>query len=132
MSNIYEKYNHNSISSYAETILSNLISAYKKPFSSNHVSQDKNFVGTVLMDLTKAFDCIPHDLRVVKLHAYGLSESGITFVCSYLKRRIHTVKISGIKSVFQILLSGMPPGFILGPIFFNILINDMFFFIKNV
>ena len=41
MSKIYEKHNHNSISSYAETILSNLISAYKKLFSSNHVSQDK-------------------------------------------------------------------------------------------
>ena len=93
---------------------------------------NKNFVGTVLMDLTKPFDCIPHDLRVAKLHAYGLSESGVTFVCSYLKRRIHTVKISAIKSVFQILLSGMPPDFILGPIFFNILINDMFFFIKDV
>ena len=72
MSKIYERCIHNSLSSYAETILSNFISAYKKSYSSNHVllklienwkkSRDnKNFVGTVLMGLSKSFDCIPHD-----------------------------------------------------------------------
>ena len=96
---------HNSFSSYAETIISNFISAYKKPYSSNHIllssnhvllkhienskkSRDnKNFVGTVLLDLSEAFDCIPHDLLAAKLHAYGLSEDAVTFVHSYLKCR---------------------------------------------
>ena len=93
MSKIYKRCIHNSLSSYAETILLNFISAYKKSSRSNHVllrlienwkkSRDKkNLVGTVFMDLSKAFDCIPHDLRAAKLHAYGLSEDTVTFVHS--------------------------------------------------
>ena len=74
MSKIYERCIHNSLSSYAETMLSYFISAYKKSYSSNHVllkliknwkkSRDnKNFVGAVLMDLSKSFDCIPRDCK---------------------------------------------------------------------
>ena len=99
MSKIYEGFIHNSLSSYAETILPNLISAYRTSYSSNHVLlrrienwnkslYNKNFVvGTVLVDLSKAFDCIPHDLLVAKFHAYGLSEDAVTFIFPYEKRR---------------------------------------------
>ena len=91
ISKIYGSYIHNSLSPYAETILLNFISAYKKSYSSNHVlsrlienwkrSRDnKYFVGTVILDLSKAFDCISHDLLAEKLHAYGLSEDALTFV----------------------------------------------------
>ena len=41
---------------------------------------DKNIIGAVLMDLSKAFDCIPHNPLVVKLHAYCLSMYAITFI----------------------------------------------------
>ena len=44
------------------------------------------------MDLSKAFDCIPHDLIAAKLHAYGLSEDAVNFVHSYLKCRKQVVK----------------------------------------
>ena len=85
-------------SSYAEIILSNFISAYKKFYNSNHVLlkliknwkkslDNKNSEGTVVMDLSKAFNCIPHDLLVPKLDAYGLTEDAVTFVYSYLKCR---------------------------------------------
>ena len=125
MSKIYERYIHNCLSRHAENILSNFTSAYRKTYSSNHVLlrlienwkkslDNKNFVGTVLMDLSKTFDCIPHDLLVAKLHAYGLTEEAVTFIYSYLKRRKQGVKIKNTDSVFQILLSGVPQGSILG------------------
>ena len=62
------------------------------------------------MDLSKAFDCISHDLLVAKLHAYGLSEDVVTFVHSYLKRKQEGVKINDPESIFQILLSGILQG----------------------
>ena len=128
ISKIYERCIHNSLSAYPEKILSNLIPGYRKSYSSNHVllrliknwkkSRDnKNFVGTVLIDLSKAFDCIPHDLLAAKLPAYVLSEDAVTFVHSYLKRRKLGVKLNYTDSVFQILISSILQGSQLGPIF---------------
>ena len=77
------------------------------------------------MDLSKALDCIPHDLLATKCHAYGLSKDAVTFVHSYLNRRKQGVKINGTERVFQIILSGIPQGSVLGFILFNVLINDL-------
>ena len=121
-------------------MLPNFISAFKKSYSSNHVllrltenckkPWDKNFVSTVLMDLSKDFDCIPHDLLAAKLHLYGSSDDAVTFVHLYWKCRKLGVKTND--TIFQILLSGIPEGSILGPILFNIFINGLLFFIKDV
>ena len=85
---------------------------------------EKFFVGAVLMNLSKAFDCIPHDLLIAKLHACGFSEKTVTFIYSYLKCRKH-VKIENYYSDFLTLLSGVPQGSILGPILFNLFLNNL-------
>ena len=83
----------------------------------------KKFVGAVLIDLSKAFGSIPHDLLIAKMHAYGFSLDAVTFFYSYLKRRKQNVRINNTHSVFQILLSEVPQGSILQPLLFNILMN---------
>ena len=73
------------------------------------------------MDLSKAFDCIPHNLLIVKLHAYSFNKKALTFLYSYLKRRRQSVKINDTENFFQILLSRVPQGSVLGPALFNLL-----------
>ena len=80
-SNFSQKFSQEYITSFVDKFLSKFISGYRGAYSTNHVLlrfieqwksalDNKNMVGAVLMDLSKAFDCIPHHLLIAKLHAY--------------------------------------------------------------
>ena len=64
---------------------------------------NKKLVGTVLMDLSKPFGYIPHDLLVAKFHAYGLTTVVLTFSNSFLKRKQQGVKLNDAETIFKIL-----------------------------
>ena len=88
---------------------------------------DDNFVvGAVLTDLSKAFDCILHDLLIAKLAAYGLSEEALMYILSYLSNRKQCVRINDTYSEFENIIMGVPQGSILGPLLFSLY---LFFFI---
>ena len=83
------------------------------------------------MDLSKAFDCMPHKLLIAKFKAYGLEDLSIQLVTSYLEGRKQRVRVGNERSEWSDIIKGVPQGSILGPIFFNIFINDMFYSIKK-
>ena len=84
----------------------------------------ENFVlGSVLTNLPKAFDCIAHDILIAKLAAYGFSGTALHYVYSNLSNRKQCVRINNTHSNHQKIISGVPQGSILEPIYFNLSIN---------
>jgi hypothetical protein len=92
---------------------------------------EKKVVGGVLTDLSKAFDCLPHDLLIAKLHAYGFDKSALNFVHSYLTERTQRTKVNGEYSSHRTLKYYVPQGSILGPPLFNLFMNDIFYFMED-
>ena len=139
-SKIYERVIKDQIVRGMEKYFSPFLSAYRKNYSSQNIlislteewrkKLDNNFVaGAVLTDLSKAFDCIPHDLIIAKLSAYNFSDEALSYIYSYLTNRRQCVHINNTHSQLETIISGVPQGSILGPILFNLSINDLFFFV---
>ena len=83
------------------------------------------------MDLSKAFDCLPHDLLIAKPGAYGLDRGALKLLLSYLNNWKQSVTVKGVRSILQLIKNGIQEGSILGPILFNILINDLYYVFQS-
>ena len=100
-------------------LVSPSISAYRESYNTQHVlirlieewrkNLDNNyFIRGVLMDLSKASNCIPHDLVIAKLAANGFDKNMICYIYLYLKNRKQCVSVNNIKSTFEEITSGVP------------------------
>ena len=87
--------------------------------------------GLLLTDLSKAFDCLSHDLLIAKIAAYGFDYNSTKLIHSYLTKRYQRVRINSEYSTWSEILFGVPQGSILGPLLFNIYLSDLFLFTKD-
>ena len=86
------------------------------------------FIGSILMDLSKAYDCLSHDLLLAKHQAYGFSKESIRLFLSYLRNRTQRIKTDSTFNDWTSILKGIPQGSELGLLIFNIFINNVFLF----
>ena len=142
LSKVYERVMGQQLSDFFDKIFSALLSAFRKRYSCqstllNMIEHFKNsldnseYVACLSMDLSKAFDCLPHCLTICKMYSYGVSREACTLIASYLRDRKQRIKLGNTRSEWTELLKGVPQGSILGPLIFNIFLNDIFYFVSK-
>ena len=124
LSKVYERLMYNQISPYFDSVFSKFQCGFRKGFNAQHclltmvekwrkTLDEGGETGAVLTDLSKAFDCIDHNLLIAKLNAYGfekrLLEFGV-FFHSYLTKRKQRTKVDSAFSSWEMLLSSVPQG----------------------
>ena len=127
---------------HMENFLNHLLCGVCKAYSTQHALywliqswqkelDESRFVGTILMDLSKACDCVAHDLMVAKLEASSLGKKSFQLISDYLRYRKQRTKISSAYSDWANVIRRIPQDSILGPPLFNIFINDIFIAVEK-
>ena len=136
---IFERLMHRQLSEFTARFFSPLLGGFRQGHNTQHVLlnflqycknsiDNKGLAGAVFMGLSKAFDCVNHGLLIAKLSAYGLNMDALQLIRSYLTNRQQRVKINNSFSAWKEVKIGVPQGSVLGPLLFNVSVNDIFWF----
>ena len=143
MTKLFESVLIDQMTSFLEPAMSPHISGFRKGYSCESVLlnlidnckqalDNKQYCATVLTDLSKAFDCLPHGFLVSKLNAYGFDSNACMLMASYFRNRKQRVKIGNQKSMWKLVNKGAAQGSQIGPFAFNIYSNDLLYLVENV
>ena len=131
VANIFKRLMQKQVNERIKNKLSPYLCGYRKGFSTHYallslierwkkILDEKGFGGAVLMDLSKAFDTLNHELLIAKLSAYGFNNESLKLIRSYLTNRWQRTKINKSFSRWTELLQSVPQRSVLSPLLFNI------------
>ena len=138
LNKVFEKVIHTRLRSFLDSknILNNKQFGFRKGHSTSdalmelsddlQTLSDKGlFSCSIYVDLKKAFDTVNHDILLAKLYHYGIRGNFHKLLRSYFSNRKQFTVVNGVSSQCLEIKCGVPQGSVLGPLFFNIYVNDL-------
>lgn len=137
-SKVFEKLLHIRLSKFIDKY--NLLTSHQYGFTKNKSTElallaqkefileqfEQNFLALgVFVDFSKAFDLVDYNILLLKLERYGIRGTALQLIRSYLSQRKQVVQLNNARSAIKFIHAGVPQGSILGPLLFNLYLNDI-------